>query len=185
MGRKSAILEATMQVVVEHGLRGTTISQISKAANMSSGIIYHYYASKEEIIHQLYKQVEDEYRSCVMRRKPLELPIAECYKSIWLSTYDFAISEPIKMAFIERYHNSAYFKDSIATARREMLGKLEQKNRESVKKGELKDLPIETVYAMTGRVAVEIAKIKLAGHDPFRDYDVESLAEAVVKSILL
>lgn len=185
MDRKGVILEATMKVVVEHGLRGTTISQISKQAKMSAGVIYHYYASKEEIIHQLHKKLEDEYRSFVMKENPLELSIAACYKSIWISTYYFAISEPIKMEFIERYHNSAYFKDSIANARREMLEKLEEKNKISVEKGELKDLPIETIYAMTGRVAIEIAKIKQKGHDPFRGYPIETLAESVVRSILM
>lgn len=184
MDRKEVILYTMMKLVEELGLKGSTISQLAKRAKLSPGIIYHYYESKDEIIHQLYKNIEEEFVERVIQKNPLELPIKECYKAIWLSAYEYSIQNPQEMHYIESYQNSAYFKDSISTARNEFLSKLQEKNKKCVINGELKDLPIETIYAMTGRVAIEIAKISIAGKDPFHIYQVDEIAESVVNGIM-
>jgi TetR/AcrR family transcriptional repressor of bet genes len=48
--RRQQLIDATIQVVAEVGLKGATISLISKRAGMSSGIISHYFGSKHALI---------------------------------------------------------------------------------------------------------------------------------------
>lgn len=184
MDTKELILCTMMELVEELGLKGSTIAQLAKRANISAGIIYRYYDSKDEIIHQLYKKLEAEFVERVLQKNPLELSIRECYKSIWLSIYEYSIQNPLKMHYVESYLNSAYSKDLISIARNELLSKLQEKNKSSVMNGEMKDLPIETIYAMTGRLAVEIAKISISGKDPFNIYSVDQIAESVVNGIM-
>jgi AcrR family transcriptional regulator len=47
------ILRAAAHVFARKGLMATTISDIAAAANVSHGLAYHYFASKEEIFRQL------------------------------------------------------------------------------------------------------------------------------------
>lgn len=47
--RKAKIWEATMEVFYEKGLYAASISEISKRAGMSKGLLYHYYDSKADI----------------------------------------------------------------------------------------------------------------------------------------
>lgn len=185
MDRRQVILDATMKVVVEVGLRATTIALISKKSKMSAGVIYHYFCSKEEIIHTVFKQLEEQFHTMLLRDNPLEKPIMECYKVLWIGTYRFAVANPTKAEYMDRYRHSAYALDRCSVGREQFLEKLKAKNLSSVEGGELLDVPIETIYAMTNHVALEIARIKISGKDPFKSMTIDSLAEAVVKSILI
>lgn len=48
--RRAQILAAAVDCFRQHGFHGASIAQISKAAGMSPGHIYHYYENKEAII---------------------------------------------------------------------------------------------------------------------------------------
>lgn len=54
--RRTQIREAAEKCFRQHGFHGTSIAQISKAADMSAGHIYHYFENKEAIIADIVAQ---------------------------------------------------------------------------------------------------------------------------------
>ncbi len=54
--RRIQIRAAAEQCFRQHGFHGTSIAQISKAAGMSTGHIYHYFENKEAIIADIVAQ---------------------------------------------------------------------------------------------------------------------------------
>lgn len=54
--RRAQIRAAAEQCFRQHGFHGTSIAQISKAAGMSTGHIYHYFENKEAIIADIVAQ---------------------------------------------------------------------------------------------------------------------------------
>ncbi len=52
-GRREQILCAALKVFALRGFAATKISDIAKAAGLSHGLVYHYFASKEEIFFEL------------------------------------------------------------------------------------------------------------------------------------
>lgn len=54
--RHRHLLRAAAQVFARKGLMATTISDIAAAAQVSHGLAYHYFASKEEIFRQLVRR---------------------------------------------------------------------------------------------------------------------------------
>jgi TetR/AcrR family transcriptional repressor of bet genes len=48
--RRQQLIDATIEVIADVGLRGATITLISRRAGMSSGIISHYFGSKQALI---------------------------------------------------------------------------------------------------------------------------------------
>ena len=48
--RRQQLIDATIDVVADVGLRGATINLISRRAGMSSGIISHYFGGKQALI---------------------------------------------------------------------------------------------------------------------------------------
>lgn len=51
-----AIYKATLQLVREKGLAGTTMCDISKAASLATGTLYIYFSNKEELIRELFRK---------------------------------------------------------------------------------------------------------------------------------
>ena len=51
--RREQILGAALKVFAQRGFAGTKIGDIAKAASLSHGLVYHYFASKEEIFYEL------------------------------------------------------------------------------------------------------------------------------------
>lgn len=58
--RRGQIRAAAADCFRRHGFHGTSIAQISKAAGMSPGHIYHYFANKEAIIAEIVAQDLDQ-----------------------------------------------------------------------------------------------------------------------------
>jgi AcrR family transcriptional regulator len=54
--RRAQILSAAADCFRRHGFHGASIAQISRAAGMSAGHIYHYFESKEAIIAAIVEQ---------------------------------------------------------------------------------------------------------------------------------
>lgn len=47
--RQKQILETSLDLFVRHGYTGTSTREISRAIGISSGLMFHYYASKEQL----------------------------------------------------------------------------------------------------------------------------------------
>lgn len=50
---KTKIIEAAQTVISKNGIFGATVRGIAEEADMSTGAIYHYYKSKEEILYDI------------------------------------------------------------------------------------------------------------------------------------
>lgn len=57
--RRSALLEATLDCLAEDGMGGASVRKIADRAGVSAGLIRHYYASKDEMVHEAYAYLMD------------------------------------------------------------------------------------------------------------------------------
>ena len=55
--RRATILRAAARRFAEFGYESTTIRQIADDANLQSGSLYHYFATKEDMLHGLVRDV--------------------------------------------------------------------------------------------------------------------------------
>ncbi|WIY25158.1 TetR/AcrR family transcriptional regulator [Parasedimentitalea psychrophila] len=53
--RKDALIVATLSLVAEMGVRGATVRAIAERADVTQGLIRHYFSSKEELIIAAYE----------------------------------------------------------------------------------------------------------------------------------
>ncbi|MCG8701326.1 MAG: TetR/AcrR family transcriptional regulator [Bacteroidales bacterium] len=58
--RIAQIVEAALELFANKGYEGTSISQIAKEANMSKGLMYNYFNSKEALLKYILDNVVDE-----------------------------------------------------------------------------------------------------------------------------
>jgi AcrR family transcriptional regulator len=67
--RREEILQASLHLFAEKGFHGTSMRDIARAVNITEGLIYHYFASKRELFHDII----DEYSFLPLLRTLPEL----------------------------------------------------------------------------------------------------------------
>ncbi|MEX3010703.1 TetR/AcrR family transcriptional regulator [Hoeflea sp. TYP-13] len=54
--RRDALIRATLALIAEKGVQAATVREIAKAANVTQGLIRHYFSTKEELVSAAYEQ---------------------------------------------------------------------------------------------------------------------------------
>ena len=181
MNRSDEILQATLQLIPQHGLGGIRISHIAQQADCSPGIIYHYFASKDEIIRTLGATVMAQFgRSLDMDHLETLAPF-DRLKQAWLNTFHFFVNHPDETLFLEQYKNSPYYDGEVKD---ENMIRLIQVVSKDVSQGHLKNFPIEVMYEMTMTVATALAKQVVRGQLTLDKAMVEAIATASCQALM-
>jgi AcrR family transcriptional regulator len=65
--RRAEILEAATRRIAEHGFESTTVRQIGDDAGILSGSLYHHFATKDEMLHEIVQGVVRRMRANTLR----------------------------------------------------------------------------------------------------------------------
>lgn len=182
--RQTIILDATLDLAAERGLLGTTISQIAKRAEASPGIIYHYFESKEALIHALHQKVEQAFLAALLDNVDLSQPWRPRMTAIWLNAFHYFVAHPRQTLFLEQYKNSAFYSNSDWTTNSdEALQQLIATIEADMQTGEIRAMSFYVLYAMTVGVAISLAKLEIGGMVTFSEAELVDLAAGICMSL--
>lgn len=68
--RRAQLIDATLQAIEKYGFHGTTVSVISKKANVSTGIISHYFGGKAGLIDATMRYLLDQLKQELFNHLP-------------------------------------------------------------------------------------------------------------------
>ena len=54
--RRSALVRATWAIVAEHGFAGASVTEVARAAGTSTGLLYSYFGSRDELLAEVFRQ---------------------------------------------------------------------------------------------------------------------------------
>jgi AcrR family transcriptional regulator len=181
--RRAVIMQATLELAAERGLLNTTIALIARQAESSPGIIYHYFASKDEIVHSLYEVVLKQYTQAMMQANPFSPDRFEWFKQLWLTTFHYFVAHPKQASFLEQYKNSSYGQHRQSIEFDENLSSLVQIVQEDIRQGVIKDMPLDVIYTLTVGVAISVAKLQIAGIIKLDEAMLSEIAEASCRAL--
>lgn len=176
--KRSAILEATLDLISKRGFHNTPMSLIAKASGASTGIIYHYFDSKEELITELYKKIKVEVSRATLVGYSEDQSFRERFLITWFNVLRYAMDHPQETAFLEQFENSPYsapvlpedFVDNMTCVHSFIV--------QGVKEDVFKELPFEVLTELSIGVAVSLAKRHIAGVIVLDDELMQATAEA-------
>ncbi|WP_263359430.1 TetR/AcrR family transcriptional regulator [Acidicapsa ligni] len=185
--KKEAILDAMLNLISERGFHDAPMSLVSKRSGASAGVIYHYFPSKEDIIHALYRKIRSAKRHVMLAEYSPNLTPKEAFCSMWIRAYNFYRSHSRETRFLDLYLNSSFCNssDAIETpdqdnealniARRQY----EKLFRPRSKGGVLRDLPKVVIEELTFNLAARLAQKE----DAIKPEALKKVAEAIWKAI--
>ena len=84
----AAILEASAQVLRQHGYKSATTNRIANRAGVSVGTVYQYFSNKDEILDALLEQESDAYISAISSHMtPSNTDIRGSIRSLLIAGY--------------------------------------------------------------------------------------------------
>ena len=195
--KREAILQAALELVAENGLQHTPMSLISKRSQASTGIIYHYFESKEDLLETLYWRIKRNIMQVVAAADDSRQPLMRRFQTLWLSIFRSCLAHPQEMAFLEQYesvpkvkrqdalHGKAKTLDELIERTQEALEALPQEEKTLYSffvdlraQDLIKDLPLEVIGELTRGMALRLALQVHAGQLDIDDAMLNEIAKA-------
>jgi TetR/AcrR family transcriptional regulator, repressor of fatR-cypB operon len=182
LDKREAILKAMLDLIVERGFHNAPMSVLAKRSGASPGVIYHYFPSKDDLIHAVFERVASIKHGVFFEGVSPDEPPREALMRVWLNAYRFYRSHRKETRFLDQYLNSSYCGTSSEAAAEfahpesaRILKWLQPKR----KGGILKDLPPEAIDSLTLGLAASLAKAP----KPFSTATLRDIAETVWNAI--
>jgi AcrR family transcriptional regulator len=111
--KRRRILDAALKVFAERGYEGTTVPQVAHAAKVGTGTLYRYFADKQALVNQVYRDAKLRLRAALLDDAPAldtyELDAAQrWFETIWRRLGDFSRREPAAFRFLELQDHAPY-----------------------------------------------------------------------------
>jgi AcrR family transcriptional regulator len=111
--KRRIILDAALRAFADRGYHGTAVPEVAAEAGVGTGTLYRYFASKEVLVNELYRDAKQRLRSALLDGVPvLELASGDAaerwFSELWRRLGAFARSEPDAFRFLEMQDHVAY-----------------------------------------------------------------------------
>lgn len=104
--KAAAIRENAMKMIVAEGFDGFSMQKLAKSANVSPATLYIYYKNREDLLSQLFNEVQQTFADVALEGFNPELSFEEGLWIQWKNRLKFVLSYPIHFSFYEQFRNS-------------------------------------------------------------------------------
>ena len=175
-----------LELVAERGFHDAPMSLVAKRAGASTGIIYHYFPSKDDLIRALYLHVKATLGAFLAEGHISGVPVDQLFGRVWMNAYRFYRTHQQEMRFLDQYESSPYRMPSSEVE----AGLRQDPNfvlladvfRPKSSGGSLKDLPVEALWELSVGVAGRLAKRAIPLEPEILEQVAAACWEAVVDS---
>ena len=120
INRYDEIVIASLELIAERGFHGVPMSMIAHKAGVGAGTIYRYFSSKDVLINELHRNLEEKIRSALHEGYDLGKPLEERFLFLTRQLLRYLVNNPLHFRYMEQYFNSPY---GISLHRERLLGK--------------------------------------------------------------
>ena len=176
--KRTAILNATLQLTCEQGFHGAPMSMIAERAEVGAGTIYRYFDNKEALLNELFLELKKAFSQRLLDGFSTDLSPKEQFCTAWLNIYNYCIQHPDEMSFLEQYHNSPLLTPETEAETLRYIAPLAVAFQSAIDEGEVKDMPFEMLGVFVYDTAVALAKRYIAGSLRLNESKQEMAARA-------
>lgn len=121
MKKRDNILQAALKLFVENGEQSTSMKLIGREAKCGIGTMYNYFASKNELMNELYKETKAEMFKFILEALDTNVPVKKQFIDVWLKAIDYALSNPLAYKFLDMFSHSPKISKQINNELNELI----------------------------------------------------------------
>lgn len=100
--KRTQIIEASIDLFASNGFWNTPTSKITKHAKVSTGTLFNYFASKDELIDEVYLQLRQEQTAHVAVNFPSSGSIKSRFEHVWFRYIDWGVRNPVRYRLLQQ-----------------------------------------------------------------------------------
>ncbi len=147
--KKSALLNATLTLVNNHGFHNTPMSKIAKLAGVSPATIYLYFEHKQDLINSLYLEVKKSFSKSTFNGYDEQMSVKKGFEIIWFNIANYKLNQVRESTFLSQCDNSRMIDEAIRIEGLKNLQPLLNLWERRKKEGIIKPLSDYILYAHT------------------------------------
>ena len=179
------IRKKAVELIVNEGLDGFNMKDLAKTCGISASTIYVYFKNKEDLFYQLTLHLRIDLIKNSVQGLHNEMPFEEGLRLQWKNRFAYFIAHPMNIQAIEKFKYSLWLQKSTPALIVAVKPYLEGFIENSIKRGELAEIPFELYWAIGFAPLWLLMEFHLAensfANDPFSI--TEQIIEEAVKRI--
>lgn len=145
--KEKSIRETAMKMIVEEGFDGMSMQKLAKAANVSPATLYIYYKNREDMIAQLFMDVQRKFAEVNLKGFSPDMSLEEGLWLQWKNRLRFIQKYAIHYRFHEQFRNSPLINQECIANISEFKDAMKRFVINAVHKGEMKRMEPEIFWA--------------------------------------
>jgi AcrR family transcriptional regulator len=150
--KRAAILKAATEVVAMLGVSAPT-AKIAKGAGVAEGTLFTYFANKDELLNQLYRELKMDLRDAVLTGYPAGKSLIERSRHFWDRYIGWGSAHPLKRRAMRQLAVSDRITEETRTLLGDAFGPFNDMMRECAAGGAMKHQPPAFVSAIMSAIA--------------------------------
>jgi AcrR family transcriptional regulator len=187
--KREAILEATMDLIAEHGFHGAPTAMIAERASVAIGSIYRYFENKDALINEVYEEIEGWIVQAITFDYVRGMPVRERFFHCAKRLLKYMIENPMEFRFVEQFHDSPY---GVAVRRDRLFADRDERRDSDILKElyedckteqVIKDLPLPVFFALSFGPLMNVARDHILGFIRLDYHLIDKIAGACWDSV--
>jgi len=184
--KRDDILQAALELISEHGFHGAPMSTIAEKAGVGAGTIYCYFKSKDELIIEINRILEEKILLAIEKNYPFNKDIKERFFHLCKTVFMYFITHPIHFRFLEQYFHSPY---GVSVHKERIVGTAGEPNifqklvKQGIEQKVIKDMPLFMHFALAFGPIIILARNHVLGLIKLDNVQINQAIEAVWDAI--
>ncbi|MGA2141294.1 MAG: TetR/AcrR family transcriptional regulator [Brevinematales bacterium] len=176
--KKTAILNAALELFSEQGIHQTPVPQIAVRAGIGVGTIYRYFKNKEDLINSLYMDIHVRLIPFIRKDYSETAPVRANFLQYFSNFICYLVKHPAELSLMEQYENHPHSAGQSRTDYNVIFKRASED-------GFLKKLPFEMLGSIIMGMLISISKfyIKNGVEESFGEYSIIAGTEAIWDAI--
>ena len=168
--KRNAIINAALTEFSVRGAWSTPTSAISKAAGVAEGTLFTYFASKEILMNEIYRELKIELAEIIMVDFPHAADPRGQFIHLWDKYVHWGAQNPVKMKVMGQLRLSDQITEESRAAGSAPFAALIELMQNSIKDKLIRDYPVDFIGAMFSGLAETTMAYMANGENDDTDY---------------
>ncbi len=179
--KRRDIMQAALELIAEQGFHRAPMVEIAEKAGVGAGTIYRYFESKDVLITELFRELEDKIMAVLQEGYPSGRPLRERFLYLIRELLRYFIANPLHFRYMEQHFNSPY---GITMHRDRLLGKSGKQDivkeifEEGIAQQILKNLPVLVLFSMAFGAMISLMRDHILGFVVLDEPLIRQITEA-------